>query len=52
MRITEAMFYNICQNALAAGDPAVARLNSAMALRRRDLFRSVAKAVTLAVWHR
>jgi hypothetical protein len=30
MRITEAMFYNICQNALAAGDPAVARLNSAM----------------------
>jgi hypothetical protein len=32
MRITEAMFYNICQNALAAGDPAVARLNSAMEL--------------------
>jgi hypothetical protein len=30
MRITEAMFYNICQNALAAGDPAVARLNVAM----------------------
>ena len=30
MRITEAMFYNICQNALAAGEPAVARLNSAM----------------------
>ena len=30
MRITEAMFYNVCQNALAAGDPAVARLNSAM----------------------
>jgi hypothetical protein len=30
MRITEAMFYNICQNALAAGDPAVARLNTAM----------------------
>ena len=30
MRITEAMFYNICQNALAAGNPAVARLNSAM----------------------
>jgi hypothetical protein len=26
------MFYNICQNALAAGDPAVARLNSAMEL--------------------
>uniref|UniRef100_A0A7S0MB41 Uncharacterized protein n=1 Tax=Cryptomonas curvata TaxID=233186 RepID=A0A7S0MB41_9CRYP len=32
MRIAEAMFYNICQNALAAGDPAVARLNSAMEL--------------------
>ncbi len=32
MRITKAMFYNICQNALAAGDPAVARLNSAMEL--------------------
>ncbi len=30
MGITEAMFYNICQNALAAGDPAVSRLNSAM----------------------
>ncbi len=25
MRITEAMFYNICQNALAAGDPAARR---------------------------
>ena len=32
MRITEAMFYNICQNALAAGDPAVARLNAGMQL--------------------
>ena len=32
MRITEAMFYNICQNALAAGDPAVARLNAGMEL--------------------
>ena len=32
MRITEAMFYNICQNALAAGDLAVARLNAAMEL--------------------
>ena len=32
MRITEAMFYNICQNALAAGDPAVARLNVGMEL--------------------
>jgi hypothetical protein len=30
MRITEAMFYNVCQNELAAGNPAVARLNSAM----------------------
>ncbi len=30
MRITEAMFYNICQNALAAGEPAVDLLNSAM----------------------
>jgi len=30
MRITEAMFYNVCQNALAAGEPAVRRLNDAM----------------------
>jgi hypothetical protein len=32
MRIAEAMFYNICQNALAGGDAAVARLNGAMEL--------------------
>ena len=32
MRIAEAMFYNICQNALAGGDAAVARLNDAMEL--------------------
>ena len=30
MRITEAMFYNICQNALAGGNPVVSRLNEAL----------------------